>query len=115
VATKRSFDWYLNFVLAGVTVLLLCLGVVFDILAPDPALQELTPGEQKFVGFTGPVVVFAVLWFWFRMLHDYFRNRPDKHAVGWGWALFLLNIGASVAYFWFVWRPRNAPTHLTDA
>ncbi len=61
------------------------------------------------------VVVVSVFWFWFKMLNDYFRNRPEKHAVAWGWALIMLNIGAAPAYFWFIWIPRTRSMPSADA
>src|SRR5262245_16601316 len=110
----QKFDWYLTVTLASITALLLCVGLVFNILAliygddfmrDPPAVHSI-----QLLGFAAMVSVLSVFWFWFRMLNDYFRNRPDKHAVGWGWALFMLSFGAALAYFWFIWRPRHRPS-----
>jgi len=109
---QHSFDWYLNSALAGVTALLILVALVLNVLAlssGDAFLREVNLLQQipRLVGFAVLLVVLSVFWFWFRMLTDYFRNRPAKHSVAWGWALFLLNVWAALAYFWFVWRPRN--------
>jgi hypothetical protein len=61
------------------------------------------------------VIVVSLFWFWFKMLNDYFRNRPQKHAVAWGWALIMLSFGAALAYFWFIWKPRNDQSFSADA
>jgi len=117
---KRSFDWYLNAVLAAITGLLLSLALganVVALISGEAALRVFDPEQEVpfyVVGFVVLVVVPAVFWFWFRMLNDYFRNRPDRHPVAWGWALFLLNFSAALAYFWFVWRPRYGRFRSSD-
>jgi len=117
--SHRTFDWYVTNTLASITGLLLCAGVAFNILAlvrGDAFMRE-PPDSQLslFLGGLTLLVVPSVFWFWFKMLGDYFRNRPDKHAVAWGWALFFLNIGAALAYFWFIWRPRFRSKLAVDA
>ena len=111
---KRSgtADWYINAALAGVTALLIAVAFVINIVTlargPVAVLPTSLEGSGATVaGFVVLVLVPAIFWFWGRMLHDYFKNRPTKRPVAWGWALFLLNVGAAVAYYWFVWRPRN--------
>ena len=47
-----------------------------------------------------------LIWFWVRMVVDFVRNRPEQHAVAWGWALFLAAYFGALAYFVAVWRPR---------
>lgn len=42
-----------------------------------------------------------------RMLVDFFRRRPDRHPIAWGWAVTLGMYLGALAYFWFVWRPRS--------
>ena len=58
------------------------------------------------------VGVFALLWFWVRMLNDYFGERPRTHAAAWGWFLFLGAYFGALAYFWVVWRPRHRPNNI---
>jgi hypothetical protein len=117
---QRSFDWYLNCALASVTTLMLVVALVLNILAlyfGDAFLAESVRGLQlsRLTGFALLVVVLSLFWFWGRMLNDYFRNRPKKNAVAWGWALFLLSVVAALAYFWLVWLPRNGHMHRAAA
>jgi hypothetical protein len=117
---QRRFDWYLNVVLASITALLMLVALALNALmltsgegfppVSNPALEF-----PRVAGFAALFVVLSVFWFWLRMLNDYFRNRPAKHTVAWGWALFLLNIPAALAYFWLIWRPRNGHLHQTAA
>ncbi len=108
--SRRSFDWYLTITLAGLTALVICLALSFDVwtlVEGDETMRRppANPGIFFFIAVLVPVI--SVFWFWIRMLNDYFRNRPQKNPVAWGWALFLLNVWAALAYCWFVWRPRN--------
>jgi len=117
---QRSFDWYLTSALASITALLLFVALVLNVLtlsSGDGFLRELNLARAfpRFVGLAVLIIVLSVFWFWFRMLNDYFRNRPDKHSVLWGWALFILNVWAALAYFWFIWKPRNGQLHPADA
>ncbi|HEY7641618.1 MAG TPA: hypothetical protein VH814_17950 [Steroidobacteraceae bacterium] len=52
----------------------------------------------------------AACWLWIRMLVDFFRERPARSPVLWGWVLVIGAVVGGLAYFWFVWRPRNRPT-----
>ena len=106
-------DWRLTVVLASITALLFCVALAFNTLAlflGDDFLQGPPQAESlsPFIFFAAMIVLISVFWFWFRMLTDYFRIRPERHSVAWGWALFMLNIPAALAYFWFIWRPRHA-------
>jgi len=117
---QRRFDWYVNAALASITALLILVALALNIFmlasgrafppASNPALEF-----PRLAGFAVLIVVFSVLWFWLRMLSDYFRNRPDRHTVAWGVALFVMSIPAALAYFWFIWRPRNGHLHQTAA
>jgi len=112
VGSRRNFDWYLNSVLASITALLLIAALLLNVLAlrfGDHFLLELNwaQGSSVVAGSGVLFVVVSLFWFWIRMLNDYFRNRPAKHSVAWGWALFLLSFWAALAYFWFIWRPRH--------
>lgn len=103
-------DRYINATLAALTSTFLVAALVFDVVAFIKGPETILPLEGRTVtilGFAAPILVLSVFWLWGRMLHDYFKNRPHRNAVGWGWSLFLLNVGAAVAYYWFVWRPRN--------
>jgi hypothetical protein len=77
-------------------------------------------GTQVLLAFMGPVIHAPVaitivvgagglflLWFWIRMIVDFVRDRPEQHAVAWGWALFLGAYFGALAYFVAVWRPRH--------
>ena len=55
----------------------------------------------------GSLSVLALFWLWIRMLIDFFRERPPRFSVAWGWFLFLGTYLGALAYFWTVWRPRN--------
>ncbi len=57
----------------------------------------------------GSLSFVALIWLWIRMLVDFFRERPARHPVAWGWFLFLGTYIGGLAYFWAVWRPRNLP------
>jgi hypothetical protein len=118
--SQRSFDWYLNSALASVTALLLLVALVYCGLAlssGDGSVRELGPVLEfpRLAGLVLVVVALAVLLFWIRMLNDYFRYRPEKYTIAWGWALFMMSLWAALAYFWFVWRPRNSHSHQAAA
>ncbi len=51
----------------------------------------------------------VVLWFW--MISNFFANRKKiKHAVCWGWFLFLANWVAAIVYFFVMYTPaENKP------
>jgi magnesium-transporting ATPase (P-type) len=113
-----AFDWYFTWALAALTLLLMCAGLIVNIVtlaAGEEALDNLFAGAQFPITFAIMAMLFvvAVFWLWIKMLGDFFQNRPEKNPVAWGWALILLNIGAAVAYFWFVWRPRSDPKRLS--
>ena len=120
VGRQRTFDWYLNSTLASITALLLLVALAFNVLVlgfGDDFLSELDWGlrSPRLITLAALVIPASLFWFWIRMLNDYFRNRPAKHSVAWGWALFILNVWAALAYFWFVWRPRHDQLHRADA
>ena len=98
-------EWYFVHVLAGLTVfevvLLACLNIVLRSFGKDFEF----PLAIRIVAALGAV---ALMWFWVRMLIDYFRQRPAKHPVAWGWFLFLGAYFGGLAYFYFVWRPRHS-------
>lgn len=120
--SHRIFDWYLTIVLASINGLLLFTGLALNVLSlilgddfiRDQAI-EIPDSFAIFSVVLTMVLILSVFWFWFRMLNDYFRNRPEKHTIAWGWALFILSIGASLAYFWLIWRPRNRPIYSSEA
>jgi len=53
------------------------------------------------------VVAFFLMWFWVRSSADFVRNRPEQHAAAWGWGLYLGAFLGALAYFVWIWRPRN--------
>jgi len=96
-------EWYFVHSLAALTIfevaLLAALNVYFPVGKP--------PGVTMPLGLAFGIGGFASLWFWVRMLSDFFRERPPSHQAAWGWFLFLgLYVGA-VVYFFCVWRPRH--------
>jgi len=109
-AAARTRSWYLLHVLAVLTLLLVVflLGVAlyFRLTHDVPSLD--LPLPVRVLGFFS---VIALLWLWVRMLIDFFRERPAKYPVAWGWALFLGSYIGALAYFWIVWRSRNRPTN----
>ena len=58
----------------------------------------------------GALSMVALFWLWIRMLIDFFRERPPRHPVAWGWFLLLGSYIGALAYFWAIWRPRNRPS-----
>ena len=104
VSSERVRTWYLVHVLAGLTLL-----VVLSLVS----VQVYPSVTQRFQQLPAPVLsllavcVFSLLWFWVRMLSDYFGERPRTHATAWGWFLFLGAYFGALAYFWVVWRPRH--------
>jgi len=103
-SAKQRRTWYLVHVLAGLTFLV----VVFLV-----SIQIYHSATHRFPQLPTPVLsivvvgAFALLWFWVRMLSDYFGERPRTQATAWGWFLFLGAYFGALAYFWAVWRPRH--------
>jgi len=97
-------EWYFIHVLAILTI------VEVVVLA---ALNLYTyyggrPDEMSMpLGVVIGIGAFALLWFWVRMLSDFFRERPPSHQAAWGWFLFLGMYFGGLAYFFSVWRPRH--------
>lgn len=108
-AATRIRSWYLLHVLATMTLLLIVflLGLLLysSLIGQWPKLDLPLP-----VRALGSLSVIALLWLWIRMLVDFFRERPARYPVAWGWFLFLGSYIGALAYFWTVWRPRNRPT-----
>jgi hypothetical protein len=100
----RNGEWIFVHVLAGLTIaevlLLIVLNVVFSVVGQPPSIPFA-------VGALGAVGAIALLWFWVRMLVDFFRERPVTHRVAWGWALTLGCYLGAIAYFFLIWRPRH--------
>jgi hypothetical protein len=107
-------------VLAAITGVVVCLALVLNVLSlflGDTFIREPTGDQPIDILFAiiGMVAAISCIWFWLRMLADYFKNRPAARAVAWGWALVLLNVCAALAYFWFVWRPRHGAIRAANA
>lgn len=101
-------SWYLLHILAAMT--LVAITFLFSLLiysswTDQPPKLDLPLPVRVF----GSLCFIALFWLWIRMLVDYFRERPPRHSVAWGWFLFLGSYIAGLAYFWVVWRPRNKP------
>ncbi len=108
-AAARTRSWYLLHVLAAMTLLLVAslLGLLIysSMTGQLPKLDLPLPARVL-----GSLSVIALFWLWIRMLIDFFRERPARYPVAWGWFLFLGSYIGALAYFWTVWRPRNRPT-----
>jgi hypothetical protein len=110
-STQLSADlakrrWLFVHVLAAVTAVTASLLFVLALLGP------LNQAMAQFL-FSLPIRVllmfgmFTIIWFWVRMLVDFFRERPTSHPVLWGFLVTLGSYLGALAYFWLVWRPRN--------
>ena len=97
-------EWYFVHVLAAYAILTVCMMFAFLLLFMAAGHPIQVPAPLRGIAGVG---VFAIFWFWIRMLVDFFRVRPTKYPVAWGWALFLGNYLGGIAYFFAVWRPRN--------
>lgn len=105
---QRKRSWYLSHVLAGMTVALvvfLFADLGYFSLTGRPPEVDLPMAVRAFLAACG----FALVWFWIRMLVAFFRERPARFPVLWGWALILGSYLGALAYFWIVWRPNNRP------
>ena len=108
-AAAQTRSWYFLHALAVMTVVFVAFLfglLVYSSLTAQPPKVELPWPFRAF----GSVCVIALLWLWVRMLVDFFRQRPPKYPVAWGWFLFLGSYIGALAYFWAVWRPRNNPS-----
>jgi drug/metabolite transporter (DMT)-like permease len=106
-AQRRS--WYLLHTLAVMA--LLFLGFLFGLLVYSRLTNQAPSVDLPWpLRAFGSLCVVALLWLWVRMLVDFFRERPPKHPVAWGWFLFLGSYIGALAYFWAIWRPRNNPS-----
>jgi hypothetical protein len=100
-------EWYFAHVLAWLAFLTLAVLLAARIYLEAAGVKVVEfPAVARVILGAG---VFATIWFWIRMLVDYFRQRPPRHPVLWGWALFLGMVVAALPYFWLVWRPRHRP------
>jgi hypothetical protein len=111
---ERKRSWYLLNILAVMSIVLLTfvLGAQAYIFTTDGILT-LTVSDAVWVPFalTMLLCAIALFWLWIRMLVDFFRNRPQRHPVAWGWSLFLGMYLGGIVYFFAVWRPRNKPSN----
>ena len=103
-AAERKRSWYLLNILAVMS--FLCLTVVLGV----QVYFFNTDRIAKITVWAMSLCTFALFWLWIRMLVDFFRERPSRHPVAWGWALFLGMYLGGIAYFFAVWRPRNKPS-----
>jgi hypothetical protein len=104
---QRKRLWYLLHVLAflGTPTLALFFGLTAYV-----SWSETLPALELPTAIRGLLVLgfIALVWLWIRMLVDFFRERPLRHPVAWGWFMFLGMYIAGVVYFWAIWRPRNS-------
>ncbi len=108
----RNPSSHTTVVLAGITCVVVGLALLLNVLSlflGDNFIREPTGDQPIDILFAimGMVAAVSCIWFWLRMLADYFRYRPVDGAAAWGWALVFLNVCAALAYFWFIWRPRH--------
>jgi drug/metabolite transporter (DMT)-like permease len=97
-------SWYLAHVLAVLSVLVLGFMVFMNLyFSSTRDLPEIPPAIRPL----GSLSAIAMIWLWIWMLTDYFRQRPARSPVLWGWLLFLGSVFGGLAYFFAVWRPRN--------
>ena len=106
---KQLRTWRLVHVLAllGFVSGVYCLAALVYFSATDRAPSLDLPVAIRFVLALG---FFALFWLWVRMLVDFFKLRPSRFPVLWGWLLLLGSVCGAMLYFWLVWRPRNAPS-----
>lgn len=70
--------------------------------------QEIDPAQLPLgIVFAGTWSVIAALVFWFRMISDFFRHKPARHAAAWGAFLIIAGHLAALFYFVMIWRPRH--------
>ena len=108
-SAARTRSWYLLHALAVMTLVfaVFLFGLLtYSWLTDQPPRVDLPWPARAF----GSTCVIAIFWLWVRMLVDFFRQRPSRNPVAWGWFLFLGSYLGALAYFWAVWRPRNNPS-----
>jgi hypothetical protein len=109
---ERRRSWYLLHTLAGMSIVVLTIvgGFQVYVTLTDQVPQFDLP-DNVWLSIAIPISLCAIalIWLWIRMLIDFFRERPARHPVAWGWALFLGMYLGGFVYFWAVWRPRNKP------
>ncbi len=114
MSAKYSRIWYINHLLATLSVLLMIvmLAIILVLVEREPheAVQELFSSPRT--GNVFPVIapffgmcLIASLWLWVAMLRDYLRNR-DAVSRAWMFWLIASSWGAAIVYFFVVWRPR---------
>lgn len=107
VHSKSTGDWYFAHVLAVYSIVTLIVLLSVSVVSSALSLEVLVvPAVIRALLGVG---IFVAFWLWIRMLVDYFRERPSRHSVLWGWVLLLASVVGSIPYFWLVWRPRNRP------
>lgn len=117
VNSNSHRDWILIHALAGVSALVVALVILFETYdtngrlpgAADPLIEAII---RSLIGAVGAV---AAIWLWVRMLVDYIHQRPVKHPLSWGLALFLGAYVGALVYFWRIWRPRHRSGTSTNA
>ena len=93
--------------LVGVFLLFLAWGVWINLQFSGLEDAPKVAAQAKILVFPG---IISLFWIWLWMLTDYFRERPERGPIIWGWFLFIANIGAALLYFFAIWRPRHRPT-----
>ena len=101
---RRS--WYFGHVLATLDLFLIV--YLFSMNIYFISARDL-PEPPLAVRVIGSASVIAALWLWIWMLTDYFRVRPPRATVLWGWLLWLGSFMSALAYFFIVWRQRHRP------
>jgi threonine/homoserine/homoserine lactone efflux protein len=84
VAARR--EWKFVHFLAGCAAAEVALLLILRVLLAFMGSPIDAPLVVRAVALVG---AFFLLWFWVRMVVDFVRERPDRNATAWGWALFL--------------------------
>src|SRR5689334_14997416 len=105
-------NWVLDHVLAVLTLgsfaYIYWFATHFDLTALN---QDIDPTQVPLgIVFAGTWSVIAALLFWLRMISDFVRHRPTRHAAAWGAFLIIAGHLAALFYFVSIWRPRHRPS-----
>lgn len=102
----RVRTWYLVNTLAAMATVFICFAFSMNLYFMWSGLPNAIE-IRVLVTVLVALCTLASLWLWIRMLVDFFRERPDKYPVAWGFALVFGSLMTAPLYFWFVWRPRE--------
>jgi len=107
-ASKTWGEWYFSHTLAGMALFTVIVALGMQVYFDSTGQESID--FPVAVSWTLGICVFGMLWFWIRMISDFFRERPASHPVLWGWVVILGMALGALPYFWLVWRPRHRPS-----